>query len=236
MNEKSVEVLVVGGGAAGLAAATAAANAGAQTLLLERDEEAGGVLNQCIHTGFGLHRYHEELAGPEFGYRLLTELTRTGAEVLSGCSVINIDPQGRAVEAMSPEGRMTIHPKALVWASGARERPYGALMAPGPRPAGIYTAGLAQRFVNIHGFLPGKRALILGSGDIGLIMARRLRLEGMDVLAVVELQPTPGGLMRNGVQCLEDYDIPHLLSHSLVGVEGHERHTGVTIARVDESR
>ncbi len=236
MNEKSVDVLVVGGGAAGLAAATAAANAGAQTLLLERDEEAGGVLNQCIHTGFGLHRYHEELAGPEFGYRLLTELTRTGAEVLSGCSVINIDPQGRAVEAMSPEGRMTIHPKALVWASGARERPYGALMAPGPRPAGIYTAGLAQRFVNIHGFLPGKRALILGSGDIGLIMARRLRLEGMDVLAVVELQPTPGGLMRNVVQCLEDYDIPLLLSHSIVGVEGHERLTGVTIARVDESR
>lgn len=236
MIEKKVDVLVVGGGAAGLAAATAAANAGAQTLLLERDAEVGGVLNQCIHTGFGLHRYHEELAGPEFGHRLVVELSRTRADVICGCSVIDIDPRGPSVEAMTTRGRIRIHHKALVWTSGARERPYGTLMAPGPRPAGIYTAGLAQRFVNIHGFLPGKRALILGSGDIGLIMARRLHLEGMEVAAVIELQPFPGGLMRNVVQCLEDYDIPLLLSHTITAVQGKDRLTGVTVARVDESR
>ena len=236
MNERHVDVLVIGGGAAGLAAATAAANAGAQTLLLERDEEVGGVLNQCIHTGFGLHRYHEELAGPEFGHRLMTELLQANAQVLSGCSVIDIDHRERLVEAMSPEGRIAIRPKALVWASGARERPYGALIAPGSRPAGIYTAGLAQRFVNIHGFLPGKSALILGSGDIGLIMARRLRLEGMEVAAVIELQPHPGGLARNVVQCLEDYDIPLLLSHTITGTQGRDRLTGVTVAQVDELR
>ena len=236
MRERAVDILVIGGGAAGLAAATAAAEAEAQTLLLERDEEVGGVLNQCIHTGFGLHRYHEELAGPEFGQRLITELVAARADVISGCSVLEIDPRGPVIEALMPEGMMEIHPKAVVWASGARERPYGSLMAPGPRPAGIYTAGLAQRFVNIHGFLPGKRALILGSGDIGLIMARRLRLEGMKVAAVIELQPFPGGLMRNVVQCLEDYDIPLLLSHSLTGIQGKDRLTGVTIAQVDESR
>lgn len=236
MSDKRVDVLVVGGGAAGMAAAASAANTGAQTLLLERDEEVGGVLNQCIHTGFGLHRYHEELSGPEFGHRLLIELTQTDVEIVPGCSVLYVDPRGPMIEAMSPTGRMTIHPKAVVWASGARERPFGALLAPGPRPAGIYTAGLAQRFVNIHGYLPGKRALILGSGDIGLIMARRLRLEGMEVTAVVELQPDPGGLMRNIVQCLEDYDIPLLLSHTITNVQGEDRLTGVTVAQVDESR
>ena len=236
MIERKTDVLVIGAGAAGMAAATAAANAGANTLLLERDEEVGGVLNQCIHTGFGLHRYHEELAGPEFGHRLLAELTSADVQVISGCSVFDIDPEKRIIDALSPAGRLHIASETVVWASGARERPYGALMAPGPRPAGIYTAGLAQRFVNMHGFLPGKRALILGSGDIGLIMARRLHLEGMDVAAVVELQPTPGGLMRNVVQCLEDYDIPLLLSHSITAVEGRERLTGVDIAQVDESR
>ena len=236
MITRKTDVLVIGGGAAGMAAAAAASNAGAKTLLLERDNEVGGVLNQCIHTGFGLHRYHEELAGPEFGYRLLTELSNTDAQVISGCSVLNIDHESRIIDTLSEAGRMRISARSLVWASGARERPYGALMAPGPRPAGIYTAGLAQRFVNVHGYLPGKRALVLGSGDIGLIMARRLHLEGMEVAAVVELQPVPGGLMRNVVQCLEDYDIPLLLSHSIVGVQGRERLTGVTIARVDESR
>ncbi len=236
MITRKTDVLVIGGGAAGMAAAAAASNAGAKTLLLERDNEVGGVLNQCIHTGFGLHRYHEELAGPEFGYRLLMELSNTDAQVISGCSVLNIDHENRIIDTLSEAGRMRISARSLVWASGARERPYGALMAPGPRPAGIYTAGLAQRFVNVHGYLPGKRALVLGSGDIGLIMARRLHLEGMEVAAVVELQPVPGGLMRNVVQCLEDYDIPLLLSHSIVGVQGRERLTGVTIARVDESR
>jgi len=236
VNESSVDVLVIGGGAAGLAAATAAGAAGAKTLLLERNEEVGGVLNQCIHTGFGLHRYHEELAGPEFGQRLVTELMATPADVISDCSVLEIDPHGPVVEGLTPAGMLRIHPKAVVWASGARERPYGSLLAPGPRPAGIYTAGLAQRFVNIHGFLPGKRALIVGSGDIGLIMARRLRLEGMKVEAVIELQPFPGGLMRNIVQCLEDFDIPLLLSHTITSVQGRDRLTGVSVAQVDEAR
>ncbi|NIA03454.1 MAG: FAD-dependent oxidoreductase [Nitrospirae bacterium] len=235
MKEKSVDVLVVGGGAAGLAAAAAAANAGTQTLLLERDDEVGGVLNQCIHTGFGVHRYREELAGPEFGHRLLAEVREARADIVPGCSVLEIDPRGPVVDVLTPEGMLRIHPKSVVWASGARERPYGSLMAPGPRPAGIYTAGLAQRFVNIHGFLPGKRALILGSGDIGLIMARRLHLEGMEVAAVVELQPSPGGLARNVVQCLDDYDIPLLLSHGITKIQGRDRLTGVTIARLDES-
>jgi len=233
MREKVVDVLVVGGGAAGMAAA---ASAGAQTLLLECDAEVGGVLNQCIHTGFGLHRYREELTGPEFGHRLLGELERSRAEVISGCTVIDIEHHGPVVHAVGPEGRLRIRPKALVWATGAGERPFGSLMTPGPRPAGIFTAGLAQRFVNIHGFLPGKRALILGSGDIGLIMARRLHLEGMEVAAVVEVQPFPGGLTRNVVQCLEDYNIPLLLCHGITEVHGRDRLTGVTIAQVDKSR
>lgn len=236
MKEISNEVLVIGGGAAGMAAATAAANAGAQTLLLERDDEVGGVLNQCIHTGFGLHRYHEELTGPEFGNRLSQELSAAHANVITNCTLIEIDPNGPTTQALSEAGIMRIKSRAIVWATGARERPYGSLMSPGPRPAGIYTAGLAQRFVNIHGYLPGRRAVILGSGDIGLIMARRLHLEGMDVAAVVELQPFPGGLIRNVVQCLEDFGIPLLLSHTIVSVEGNKRLTGVTIAQVDESR
>jgi len=157
MITRKTDVLVIGGGAAGMAAAAAASNAGAKTLLLERDNEVGGVLNQCIHTGFGLHRYHEELAGPEFGYRLLMELSNTDAQVISGCSVLNIDHENRIIDTLSEAGRMRISARSLVWASGARERPYGALMAPGPRPAGIYTAGLAQRFVNVHGYLPGKQ-------------------------------------------------------------------------------
>jgi thioredoxin reductase len=236
MKRIRTEVLVVGGGAAGMAAAAAASNTGAKTLMLERDDEVGGVLNQCIHTGFGLHRYREELAGPEFGHRLAQELSDAKADVITGCTLINIDPKGPTAEALSPTKRILISPKAIVWATGARERPYGSLMAPGPRPAGIYTAGLAQRLVNIHGYLPGKRALILGSGDIGLIMARRLHLEGMEVAAVVELQSCPGGLMRNVVQCLEDYSIPLLLSHTIIRIEGTKRLTGVTIAQVDECR
>ncbi len=237
MTRDNVDVLVIGGGAAGMAAATAAAQAGARTLLLERDEEPGGVLNQCIHPGFGLHRYQEELTGPEFAHRLLTELDRSHAEVVSRCSVLDIDPQHSSplIKAVSPDGVMRIRPQALIWATGARERPFGSLLTPGPRPAGIYTAGLAQKFVNIHGYLPGKRALILGSGDIGLIMARRLHLEGTEVAAVAELTPFPGGLMRNVVQCLEDYDIPLLLSHTVTQIHGRDRLTGVTLARVDEA-
>lgn len=235
MSRDAVEVLVIGGGAAGMAAATAAARTGAKTLLLERNEDPGGVLNQCIHPGFGLHRYQEDLTGPEFAHRLLAELEGSHAKVVSRCSVIDIAPQGPLVKAVSPEGTMQIHPQALVWTTGARERPFGTLMTPGPRPAGIYTAGLVQRFVNIHGFLPGRRALILGSGDIGLIMARRLHLEGTEVAAVIELKPFPGGLIRNVVQCLEDYDIPLLLSHTVTKIHGADRLTGVTVAQVDEA-
>lgn len=238
MRRGAVDVLVIGGGAAGMAAAAAAAREGATTLLLERDEEPGGVLNQCIHPGFGLHRYQEELTGPEFAARLLTELDASHAEVVPRCSVIAIDSQkeeGAIIRAVSPHGMMQIRPQALVWATGARERPFGALRVPGPRPAGIYPAGLAQRFVNIHGFLPGRRALILGSGDIGLIMARRLHLEGTEVAAVVELKPYSGGLIRNVVQCLDDYDIPLLLCHTVTRIHGLDRLAKVTIAQVDEA-
>jgi len=227
------DVLVIGGGAAGMAAAAAAADAGAKTMLFERERDPGGVLAQCIHTGFGLHRYHEELSGPEFGDRLLRTLAGSGAEVLCECSVVDIAPDGPIVDALHPGGRLRVRPRTVVWATGARERPFGSLMIPGPRPAGIYTAGLAQRFVNIHGILPGRRALILGSGDIGLIMARRLHLEGTQVAAVVEIQPHPGGLARNVVQCLEDYSIPLLLSHTITGLDGGDRLTGVTVAAVD---
>jgi len=229
------DVLVIGGGAAGMAAATAAAEAGASTMLFEREREPGGVLAQCIHTGFGLHRYQEELSGPEFGERLLRALDASGAQVLCECSAVDIAPDGPVVEALHPGGRLRVRPRTVIWATGAQERPFGSLMIPGPRPAGIYTAGLAQRFVNIHGLLPGRRALILGSGDIGLIMARRLHLEGMEVAAVVEIQPHPGGLVRNVVQCLEDYGIPLLLSHTITAIAGGDRLTGVTVAAVDKA-
>ena len=173
----SVDVVVVGGGAAGMAAAKAAAEAGAKTLLLEREERLGGVLDQCIHPGFGLHRYREELTGPEFAFRLLSELERAGAEIQSGATVLSVRPSPELL-VTSEKGLIRVEAKALVWAAGARERPFGPLLIPGAKPAGIFTAGLAQKLVNIHGLLPGKRALILGSGDIGLIMARRLHLEG----------------------------------------------------------
>jgi NADPH-dependent 2,4-dienoyl-CoA reductase/sulfur reductase-like enzyme len=229
------DVLVIGGGAAGMAAAAAAAEAGAKTLLFEREHEPGGVLAQCIHTGFGLHRYHEELSGPEFGDRLLRALDASGADVLCDCSVVAVSPDGPTIDALHPGGAIRVRPHAVIWATGARERPFGSLMIPGPRPAGIYTAGLAQRFVNMHGVLPGHRAIVLGSGDIGLIMARRLHLEGMQVTAVVEIQPQPGGLARNVVQCLEDYDIPLLLRHTITGIDGTDRLAGVTVSAIDES-
>ncbi len=235
MKSYRTDVLVIGGGAAGLAAASAAAEAGRETILIEREDSPGGVLEQCIHPGFGVHRYREELTGPEFAARLVEELDASGAEVLTGRSVLAIDPKTRAVETVGPEGVRTIRPKAVVFATGARERPFGALRIPGPRPVGIFTAGLAQKLVNLHNLLPGRRALILGSGDIGLIMARRLHLEGVEVVGVLELKPFPGGLMRNVVQCLDDYEIPLHLSHTVIAVHGTKRLTGVTAARVDET-
>lgn len=234
MRAMEVDVLVVGGGAAGMAAAAAASQAGATVLLLERDRYLGGVLEQCIHPGFGLHRYREELTGPEFAHRLRGELEACGAEVLGEATVLGVDPQGPRVKAASPDGLLEIRPRAVVWTAGARERPLGALRIPGARPAGIYTAGLVQRLVNIHGLLPGRRAVILGSGDIGLIVARRLHLEGVEVAAVLELRPFPGGLMRNVVQCLEDYEIPLLLRHTVAQVHGRGRLSGVTVVEVDD--
>lgn len=231
----NVDVLVIGGGAAGMAAATAAAQAGARTQLLERSLRLGGVLDQCIHPGFGLHRYNAELTGPEFAHRQREELYASGAQVCLGTEVIGVDARARQVRSVSPQGVHTIVPKALVWAAGARERPLGALQVPGSRPSGVYVAGLAQRMVNIHGLLPGRRAVVLGSGDIGLIMARRLHLEGTEVAAVLELKPFAGGLLRNVVQCLDDFGIPLLLEHTVIALHGRRRLEGVTVAAVDGS-
>lgn len=228
------DVVVIGGGAAGMAAAMAAAKAGVKTLLIERERKLGGVLDQCIHPGFGLHRYHAELTGPEFAHRLLNELETSGAEILTDATVLNITEE-RVLRVASPCRFLKVKAKAVVWATGARERPFGSLLIPGARPAGIFTAGLAQKLVNIYGLLPGKRALILGSGDIGLIMARRLFLEGMKVVAVAEIKPFPGGLLRNVVQCLEDFGIPLLLRHTVARVHGEKRLRGVTLIEVDET-
>ena len=236
MRTYTVDVLVVGGGAAGMAAAAAAAREGARTVLLERGERLGGVLEQCIHPGFGLHRYREELTGPEFAHRMRQELDDSGAEVLTGATVLEILPDGPAVKVVSPKGLKKFRPRAVVWAVGARERPFGALRIPGTRPSGVFTAGLAQRLLDLEGLLPGRRAVILGSGDIGLIMARRLHLEGVEVRAVLEIQPFPGGLTRNVVQCLRDFGIPLLLSHTVAEVHGRERLEGITAVRVDEHR
>lgn len=229
-----VDVAVVGGGAAGMAAAKAAAETGAKTLLIEREKQLGGVLDQCIHPGFGLHRYHAELTGPEFAHRLLSELEKSGAQIFSEATVVSVSA-GSELQVISPKALFRIRAKAVVWAAGARERPFGALLIPGSRPAGIFTAGLAQKLVNIYGFLPGKRALILGSGDIGLIMARRLFLEGVEVVAVAEIKPFPGGLLRNVVQCLEDFRIPLLLRHTVAQVHGGKRLRAVTLVEVDEA-
>lgn len=235
MNNYRTDVLVVGGGAAGLAAAATAAREGCEVVLIERENSPGGVLEQCIHPGFGVHRYREELTGPEFAARLIRELDKSGADVLTERSVLSIDPKTRVVDTTGPEGRREIRARAVVIATGARERPFGALRIPGPRPAGIFTAGLAQKLVNLYGLLPGRRALVLGSGDIGLIMARRLHLEGMEVVGVLELKPFPGGLTRNVVQCLDDFEIPLHLSHTVTAVHGEGRLTGVTAAQVDQT-
>ncbi|HEU68314.1 MAG TPA: FAD-dependent oxidoreductase [Candidatus Acetothermia bacterium] len=233
MRVHRVDVLVVGGGAAGMAAAVGSAAAGARTLLVEHGPRLGGVLDQCIHPGFGLHRYREELTGPEFAHRLEGELR--GVEVWTGWTLLALDPTRPRARGVGEGGLGEVRAQAVVWAAGARERPWGALRIPGTRPAGIFVAGLAQRLVNIHGLLPGKRALVLGSGDIGLIMARRLHLEGMEVVAVAELRPFPGGLLRNVVQCLDDFGIPLWLETTVVEVHGRTRLEGVTVAGVDET-
>ena len=235
--QTKVELVIVGGGPAGMSAAVAAYDAGIRDILiLERDKSLGGILRQCIHNGFGLHRFGEELTGPEYAYRYEVQVRERNIPIKLGTMVLDITPD-KVVTAMNGEdGLFTIEAKAIILAMGCRERPKGALNISGTRPAGIYTAGTAQKFVNMDGYMPGKEVVILGSGDIGLIMARRMTLEGAKVKAVCELMPYSGGLARNIEQCLNDFSIPLMLSHTVVEIHGKERVTGVTIAKVDERR
>ena len=231
------EIVIIGGGPAGLAAAIEARKCGIeQVIVLERDRFAGGILRQCIHDGFGLHIFGEQLTGPEYAYRFLQEALACGVKIETNSFVKSITPQ-RQVTAISPErGVVTYQAGAVVLAMGCRERTRAGIMLPGSRPAGVYTAGLVQRLMNIDGLMPGRRAVILGSGDIGMIMARRLTLEGAEVEGVYELQSYSSGLKRNIVQCLEDYNLPLHLNHTVVNIRGENRLEGVTVAQVDSQK
>ena len=232
-----VDLLVIGAGPAGLAAAISAREAGIESIIvLEREDFQGGILRQCIHNGFGLHRFKVELTGPEYAQRDVDRAVELKLDIRTGVTVLDVTGE-KVVTAISQEwGLQEFQAKAVILAMGCRERPRGALAIPGTRCAGIYSAGTAQRFVNLEGYMPGKRVVILGSGDIGLIMARRMTLQGAKMLSCVELMPYSSGLNRNIVQCLQDYDIPLLLSHTVTNIRGRERLEGVTVSRVDENR
>ena len=234
---KSYDVIIVGGGPAGLAAAISAKKERIDSILIiERDNQLGGILNQCIHNGFGLHTFKEELTGPEYAARFIEQAAELNIEYKLHTMVCDISHDKVVTVMNREEGMVMYQAKAVILAMGCRERPRGALNIPGYRPAGIYSAGTAQRLVNIEGFMPGKKVVILGSGDIGLIMARRMTFEGAKVQCVAEVMPYSGGLKRNIVQCLDDYDIPLYLSHTVIDIEGKDRLTGVVIAEVGPDR